>query len=135
MTTWTFATSSSRAGELRSAVVTHHGMMSLRVIDVDPLSFLERICDRVFRGAEEWEEQHKESERTIVRRDIASLFAEADEIAKAFGRTREDRLEELLFAALDPLEHKYDAWEDPEHRLYDIHRGAPATPNVAGSRP
>jgi len=90
-------------------IVTHCGPLTLRVLDVDPHRFLERICDRVFAEAEAWEDANKESERELVRNDIRALLRDAEPVAQMLGRTRENLLEELLAASLDPLDRKAQA--------------------------
>ncbi len=90
-------------------IVTHHGMMALRVLDVDPLAFLELVCDRVYRDAEAWEAANEESEREAVRNTVRVLWREIDSVAEEMGHDQARVYEWLLDGALNPLDTRAQA--------------------------
>lgn len=91
-------------------IITNRGVLGLQHMQLDYKAFLQQLCDRVFREADEWEREHKELERAAVRKDVAELHQVAAEIAEAekemtgAAPTEGDILRRLLRAALEPLD-------------------------------
>ena len=90
-------------------IVTNREFNGLQVLEADAKAFLTRVSDRVFAEAEEWEENHKESERETVREHIRALRSHAAEIAMAMTEaspqptTELDVVKQLLHTSLNPL--------------------------------
>jgi hypothetical protein len=90
-------------------IVTNRSVFGLQLLDADAKAFLERVCDQVFEEAEKWEDDHKESEREVVRQHVDHLSPNAQEIARAMVEgtgaptTEADVLRRLLRACGDPL--------------------------------
>jgi len=93
-------------------IVTNRSAFGLQVLTADPQSFLQSVCEWTFQQAEDWEAGNMESERKLVRADVASLMPLVPKIALAEREVANRDTKEpdiyvgLLQASLNPLDAK-----------------------------